>query len=152
MKLEETEKLALNLIKKYLDPSWSFNFDNAKRRLGACNYGKKKISLSKSFVLLNNKFFIEKIILHEIAHALAGFKAKHSQKFYETLKKINGNLDKNLLLQIKKTPYSYQGQCETCKKIYYTYKSNKNIACKSCCIKYNKGQFSSKYQIKFKKI
>ena len=53
---------------------WSFGWDCAKRRLGCCHYGPRRITLSAYFV----RHFMEKdpqliltTILHEVAHALA---------------------------------------------------------------------------------
>lgn len=59
---------------------WRFAFDNAKRRLGMCDYKTKTISLSRHMVRLNFDTNLDEIIdtiRHEIAHALAGFKAGH---------------------------------------------------------------------------
>lgn len=35
------------LIELHLDPSWTFAFDNAKRRAGLCDYTRKRISVSR---------------------------------------------------------------------------------------------------------
>ena len=66
------------LIRMHLDPAvWSFGFDNAKRRAGLCNYTDHRITVSR---YLSEKFEddeIHQVLLHEVAHAIAGPRAGH---------------------------------------------------------------------------
>lgn len=53
---------------------WSFGWDRAVRRLGACMPGRRRISLSQHFVtayLREDPAQIHRTLLHELAHALA---------------------------------------------------------------------------------
>lgn len=79
MDLYVARKLAIELMNQHglLESNWYFSFDNAKRRFGCCNYGLKQISLSKHLVSLNTEGNVKNTILHEIAHALVGFKHHH---------------------------------------------------------------------------
>jgi len=52
--------------------TWRFKFARGKSLLGNCNYGLKRITLSKYFVYLNEWNEVKDVILHEIAHALVG--------------------------------------------------------------------------------
>ena len=49
------------------------------RRAGLCNYTQKRITLSKHFVATADMDSIEQVLLHEIAHALAGQSAGHGK-------------------------------------------------------------------------
>ena len=49
---------------------WTFQFDRAKRRFGACNYTTRTISLSRTLTRLNDDAAVRETLLHEIAHAL----------------------------------------------------------------------------------
>ena len=49
---------------------WRFDWDNGKRRLGACHYSKKRITMSRYLVANCNDAEIRETLLHEIAHAL----------------------------------------------------------------------------------
>ena len=66
----------------HLDPQlWTFGFDNAKRRAGLCNYTDHKITVSR---YLSEKFEddeIHQVLLHEVAHAIAGAKAGHGAEW-----------------------------------------------------------------------
>lgn len=65
------------LITLHLDDSWSFGFDNAKRRAGQCDYTKKRITVSRYLAARFEDDEIHQVLLHEVAHALAGHKAAH---------------------------------------------------------------------------
>ncbi|MBW8762124.1 MAG: SprT-like domain-containing protein [Microbacterium sp.] len=65
------------LIRLHLDDSWSFGFDNAKRRAGQCDYTKKRITVSRYLAARFEDDEIHQVLLHEVAHALAGHKAAH---------------------------------------------------------------------------
>ena len=65
------------LITLHLDPSWSFDFDNAKKRAGLCNFTAKKITVSRYLAARYEDDEIHQILLHEVAHALAGARAGH---------------------------------------------------------------------------
>lgn len=70
------------LIRHHLDPKfgagkWTFAFDHAKRRAGLCNYTNRRISVSRYLAERFDDDEIHQILLHEIAHALAGPNAKH---------------------------------------------------------------------------
>lgn len=80
MHLEDAEDLALTLMEDHnIGNLWSFDFDNAKQRCGACHHGKRKITLSRHFVQRNSEAKVRDTILHEIAHAKAGAKAGHGR-------------------------------------------------------------------------
>ncbi len=65
------------LIALHLDPSWSFAFDSAKRRAGLCDYTRKRISVSRYLAAKYEDDEIHQVLLHEVAHALAGSAAGH---------------------------------------------------------------------------
>ena len=69
------------LIVMHLDPSWTFAFDNAKRRAGLCNYTNKRISVSRYLAGRYEDDEIHQILLHEVAHAMAGPKAGHGPRW-----------------------------------------------------------------------
>ena len=65
------------LIALHLDPSWTFDFDNAKKRAGLCNFTLKRITVSRYLAARYGDDEIHQILLHEVAHALAGARAGH---------------------------------------------------------------------------
>ncbi|MDQ0726374.1 SprT-like domain-containing protein [Microbacterium sp. W4I20] len=65
------------LIRMHLDDSWSFDFDHAKRRAGLCDYTKKRITVSRYLAARFDDDEIHQVLLHEVAHAMAGHTAAH---------------------------------------------------------------------------
>lgn len=65
------------LIRLHLDDSWSFGFDHAKRRAGQCDFQAKRITVSRYLAARFDDDEIHQVLLHEVAHALAGHKAAH---------------------------------------------------------------------------
>lgn len=74
------------LIRMHLDPAfgagtWSFGFDHAKRRAGLCNYTDRRITVSRHLAQKFEDDEIHQILLHEVAHALAGPDAGHGPRW-----------------------------------------------------------------------
>lgn len=70
------------LIALHLDrAAWTFGFDNAKKRAGLCNYSAKHISVSRYLAARYEDDEIHQILLHEVAHAMAGPRAGHGPKW-----------------------------------------------------------------------
>jgi len=70
------------LIALHLDASeWTFGFDNAKRRAGLCNFTSKRISVSRYLASRYDDDEIHQILLHEVAHALAGPRVGHGPEW-----------------------------------------------------------------------
>jgi hypothetical protein len=76
------------LIALHLDDSWSFGFDNAKRRAGLCDYGRRRISVSRYLAARYDDDTNHQTLLHEVAHAVAGSAAGHGPVW----KRIAGEL------------------------------------------------------------
>ncbi len=72
---------ALALIDLHLDASWSFGFDRARTRAGACDYAKRRITVSRLIAERSSDDDIHQVLLHEVAHALAGPGAGHGPRW-----------------------------------------------------------------------
>ncbi|MCX7523161.1 SprT-like domain-containing protein [Microbacterium sp. STN6] len=80
--LTRVRRWAEALIALHLDPAvWSFGFDNAKTRAGLCNYTQKRITVSRYLAARYEDDEIHQILLHEVAHALAGSRAGHGPRW-----------------------------------------------------------------------
>jgi predicted SprT family Zn-dependent metalloprotease len=79
--LERVRAWADALIALHLDADWSFGFDNAKARAGLCNYTAKRISVSRYLAQRYEDDEIHQVLLHEVAHAIAGTKSGHGARW-----------------------------------------------------------------------
>jgi predicted SprT family Zn-dependent metalloprotease len=87
--LKKVEHWADALIKLYLDErAWSFRFDHARTRAGLCDFTNKRISVSKYLAAKYEDDEIHQVLLHEIAHAMAGPRAGHGPKWKETAREL----------------------------------------------------------------
>lgn len=86
--LIRVRRWADSLIALHLDASWSFGFDNAKRRAGQCDYTRKRITVSRYLAARFDDDDVHQILLHEVAHALAGSKAGHGARWLSTAREL----------------------------------------------------------------
>jgi hypothetical protein len=86
--LQRVRTWADALITLHLDDSWSFAFDNAKRRAGLCNYTQKRISVSRYLAARYDDDTNHQTLLHEIAHALAGPAAGHGSSWKRVAREL----------------------------------------------------------------
>jgi predicted SprT family Zn-dependent metalloprotease len=129
MDIIKAKEIALKKIKEN-NVDANFVFTKAKRVLGVCMFKRKflfkdgastgyiTIGLSREFVENNNECVVTDVILHEIAHAIAGHHHKHDIFWRAIAKKIGCVfMDKEIISSAKK----YKVVCPNCKKIIGTY-------------------------------
>lgn len=139
------------LINNQVDPSgltttdWSFKFDSAVRRFGACYKHKNLITISRKLTELNDEAQVRDTILHEIAHALAPARAHHNRQWKSIAKAIGANPERCYDSSTVTTPTrKWKATCPSCKRTVLRHKRMK-IACGKCCNKHNRGKFDEKY-------
>jgi predicted SprT family Zn-dependent metalloprotease len=77
------------LIALHLDPvEWSFGFDSAKTRAGLCDYRRKRITVSKYLAARFEDDEAHQVLLHEVAHAIAGKRAGHGPAWRSTAREL----------------------------------------------------------------
>ena len=77
------------LIALHLDAGeWSFGFDSAKTRAGLCDYRAKRITVSRYLAARFDDDEIHQVLLHEVAHALAGPRSGHGPKWKSVAREI----------------------------------------------------------------
>lgn len=79
--LDRVRRWADALIALHLDPSWAFGFDAAKTRAGLCNYTDRRITVSRHLAARYEDDEIHQVLLHEVAHAIAGSGAGHGPRW-----------------------------------------------------------------------
>lgn len=80
--VDEVSALAHELIGTHLGRAgWTFGFDNARRRAGACDYAKRRITVSRHLAPGFSTDEARQVLLHEIAHAIAGHRAAHGPRW-----------------------------------------------------------------------
>lgn len=136
MEIRDAFNLTTKLMMQHdlLQSGWVFEFDNAKRRFGYCNYRTKTISLSRQLVLLNNEERVKNTILHEIAHAIVGRGHGHNGAW--KLVALEIGCDGNRCYSSENTTIvqgKYQATCPKCNHVSHRHKQPKNrVSCGKC--------------------
>ncbi len=78
MDTREAVRLGEALVRQHLpDEGWTVGLDRAVRRAGACHYDDRRITVSRLLVERADEPEVRQVVLHEVAHALAGHAAGH---------------------------------------------------------------------------
>jgi predicted SprT family Zn-dependent metalloprotease len=121
MELKLAQNLAVSLMKKHglLDKGWCFEFDNSVKRFGVCKYRSKTIGLSAKLTTLNNEEKVKDTILHEIAHAIAGFSAGHGIEWKRVCIQIGAKPERCYDSTDTNMPtMKYQAVCGGCGRVH----------------------------------
>ena len=89
--LAEVEQLAWLTLERHrlTDAGWTFSWDRAVRRAGACHYERRAVTLSRPiFAIEANRHDAHDTLLHEVAHALAGPDASHGPEWRRLARSI----------------------------------------------------------------
>ena len=112
---------------------WRFQFDTAKRRFGVCRYGRKRIGLSKPLTEANDIEQVRDTILHEIAHALAGYEAGHGPEWKKVCVQIGAKPERCYTSEDTNTiAGKYRAVCGGCGKTHTRHKRvprGRRVAC-----------------------
>jgi predicted SprT family Zn-dependent metalloprotease len=87
-RLDAVRDRAAELMAEHLDPTWTFAFDHAKTRAGQCDFTKRRITVSRHLAARFSDEDADQVLLHEIAHALAGARAAHGPVWRRTAAEI----------------------------------------------------------------
>ncbi len=145
----EVISLAYKLLEEHdlRDKGWQFSFFNGKQKLGLCYHHRKMIQFSKHFLMLRDEEILD-VLLHEVAHALAGHEAGHGYEWKRVCLRI-GARPQASATELSASPESkWTGVCangHTLKRHMLTEKA-KRVACTSCCVTYNNGRYSDLYK------
>ena len=111
-RLSNCVAIAEALIQEHGLDGWSFQFDSAQKRAGACVVTTKVISLSRFYCIQAGDAQIRDTILHEIAHALAGPKHNHDATWKRIARSIGCTADRCHTVDF--APAKYIASCSRC--------------------------------------
>ena len=115
METYQAENLARQLMREHGLEGWGFQFTNAKKILGQCNYTHSVIKLSAPLARLNSDAVVLDTIKHEIAHAIAGKRAGHGPQWKTVCVRIGAQPTRCADSQdVVQPPAKYVGTCPAC--------------------------------------
>jgi predicted SprT family Zn-dependent metalloprotease len=126
--LQELDGIAKQEMEKHGLRGWTFGWANTKRRLGACKYRVKRIEISKFYALHNPLEKVFDTLLHEIAHALAGPKARHGPVWKAVALRIGATPRAcDTSHETIVTPGDWQAICSACQKTFHRYRRPQSV-------------------------
>ena len=151
MKLNEARDLAIQLMTKHgiIEQGWRFEFDNAKRRFGCCNYDSRRITLSLYLTELNKIDEVKNTILHEIAHALCP-RQGHNSVWKRKAIEIGCSGDRCYSSdKVETMKGNYVATCCNCDKTFNRFRKPKhNQSCGQC----SGGRYNPTYKLNWEKV
>lgn len=134
---------------------WTFEWDRALSRFGSCHHSQKKITVSLKLVKINSFEDCKDTILHEIAHALAGYREGHGPYWKQICIKIGAKpercYDSDKIKAVESKYTEYCSNCDyTCPRHRKSPATARPKACYYCCKKYNNCKFSKKFLLKLR--
>ena len=143
MDLSQAGNMARTLMQEHGLTAWRFTTDNARRRFGVCKHSTQTISVSLPLMRLNSESVVRDTILHEIAHAKAGYGAGHGAYWQKIAQEIGANPKRCYdSAEVQQPPKPWTGICPntTCGRVVQRYRRAR-IACGKCCA----GKFNAEY-------
>jgi predicted SprT family Zn-dependent metalloprotease len=138
---------ALKLMQQHGLYGWTFSITNSRTTLGHIWYDKKAIEVSITNIWVNPWAQVRNTILHEIAHALAHKQGHSGHDHVWRRIAISIGCDGERLSPMP-APKKYIATCHNCGRT--SSRSRKgNVACGSCCRKYNKGHFTERFLLRW---
>lgn len=124
--------MAQDLLQAHGLIRYSFGFDRAVRRAGQCDYQNRRITLSRHFVNSTGIEQVQQVLLHEIAHALAGQEAGHGKAWKQVATDIGYRHEKLDGTEVAKSTAKYVGVCPGAHEHYRMRKPTRVLSCKLC--------------------
>jgi len=133
---------------KLTNKGWTVGINNGNRRIGLCNYTKKKIEISRNHIARGTDSEVLDTIRHEVAHALAGRIAGHGPAWKSVAIMLGANPSPIARVSYA-TPYKYHLMCNMCNSVLQRRMNRINekklsrLYCNSCGVASNGKLFLS---------
>lgn len=148
MDLQDAEYLAGDLIAEHLNDHlktgerpWDFAFDRAVRRFGCCHWRTRRITLSRHLVLLNDEEQVRDVVLHEVAHALAGHRAGHGPEWRRMARVVGARPERCYPATVATPPRPWTATCPSCSRTWEHYRRAEGMACARCSWRHDGGSY-----------
>ena len=148
MDLAKAETMARDMMRHHGLAHLALGWNDQKRTHGLCRYNPVgvayKIELSRPVTAINDETTVLNTILHEIAHALAGARARHGLRWKLIAQSIGAKPER--CGGGVKPEGKYHLCCKSCGRRVVRYrKPRRETACGVCCRKHSGGRFDARF-------
>ncbi len=125
------------LIALHLDASWTFDFDHAKTRAGACDHTRRRITVSRYLAAAWDDDDIHQVLIHEVAHAIAGARAAHGPRWKRVAAGLGyvGRRTHDGPIAVERAPWV--GTCPAGHEHHRFRKPTRSMSCAKCSRRYD---------------
>ncbi len=131
---QEAQRL---FVSHQLEGQWSFRFDRATTRLGQCDHRSRSISVSRYLTDKATPAEVTQVLLHEIAHALAGPRAAHGPRWRSIARQIGYVGGRTHTLEPAHDRAKWVGECPRGHEIVRFRRPGKPVSCAKCDRRFN---------------
>lgn len=125
------------LVAHQIARTWSFRFDRATTRLGQCDHRTHTISVSRYLTERATTTEVTQVLLHEIAHALAGAGAAHGPKWRSIAQQIGYVGGRTHTVEPAHERAKWVGACPSGHEIVRFRRPGKPVSCAKCDRRFN---------------
>jgi predicted SprT family Zn-dependent metalloprotease len=131
------EQRAAALLRQHKLPDWSFEFDHAKTRFGQCDHRRRRITLSRYLSATGSNDEVEQVILHEIAHALAGSREGHGQTWLRIARSLGYRGGRTHSAEVPIDQAKWRGRCPVGHEVIRFRKPARKMSCAKCSTRFS---------------
>lgn len=133
MDLDAAADLATELMTRHGPAGWSFRFDRARVRAGACHHNTRTISLSPWITAAHDEAQVRDTLLHEIAHALVGPRHGHDAVWQARAREIGASGERCYQGGDEPVvPGRWQGRCAAGHVVHRHRRPTRVLVCTRC--------------------
>ena len=132
MDLDLAARTARALMDEHGLHGWTFDFDRARVRAGACHFGDRRITLSRVLTAAHGEAEVRETVLHEIAHALVGPRHGHDQVWRARARAIGASGDRCYSAEAPAVPGRWQGRCVAGHVVHRHRRPERLLLCARC--------------------
>ncbi len=148
------EQFAADKIAEHLpaDGLWAFSWIKTKRTMGVCDYQLRTVSASSVYVGRASVEQLEDTVLHEVAHAIAGYSAGHGLAWQAACVRIGAEPKRLFDASSISPPCTWTMDCPSCdgpqRKLFAKPRSRRQESCIHC----SGGKFNYDFLLTPKKL
>lgn len=131
------EQRAATLLRENNLHTWSFGFDNAKTRFGQCDHRRQRITVSRHLSASNSEEDVEQVILHEIAHALAGSTEGHGRAWLVIARSLGYRGGRTHSAAVPTDTAKWRGRCPAGHEVIRFRKPQRKMSCAKCSARFS---------------
>ena len=136
--LERVRTWAEALIRLHLpERDWSFRFDYAKTRFGQCDHRSRHISVSRYLAERADDDEVHQVLLHEVAHAMAGPRAGHGPHWKAIARDIGYDGGRTHSSPAATEHARWRGVCPAGHEVIRFRRPKRSTSCASCAPRFS---------------